>query len=105
MMMKGSPVGKSKHRHVQSPAKKNDYDKPIDSWSMQDGGAIFLRQGQNEIMIDPFDLREILYQHTTEDYFSEVDTDDGECTAPHEGWWCSRPRWHDGPCAARRKKS
>lgn len=24
------------------------------------------------------------------------------CTKPPRGWKCSRPAWHDGPCAARR---
>lgn len=24
------------------------------------------------------------------------------CTVPPRGWWCSRRKGHDGPCAARR---
>jgi hypothetical protein len=25
------------------------------------------------------------------------------CTVPPDGWWCSREKGHDGPCAARPK--
>lgn len=28
-------------------------------------------------------------------------TDERVCTVPPEGWWCSREKGHDGPCAAR----
>jgi len=24
----------------------------------------------------------------------------GACTVPPTGWWCSRPKGHEGPCAA-----
>lgn len=27
--------------------------------------------------------------------------DEGICTLPPEGWWCSRTPGHEGPCAAR----
>jgi hypothetical protein len=28
-------------------------------------------------------------------------TDIERCDVPPEGWWCSREKGHDGPCAAR----
>lgn len=48
------------------------------AYSIQQGGFITIRslEGPGVIQIDPFELREILYAHTGEEYFEEMDADD-----------------------------
>jgi hypothetical protein len=55
-------------------------DEPIRSWSMQAGGFIFIEQGGQQVRIDPFELRDLLYSHTDEDYFR--DTADSAAQSP-----------------------
>lgn len=35
----------------------------------------------------------------------EYEPKDQGCTVPPAGWWCSREKGHEGPCAARPNKT
>lgn len=48
------------------------------AYSIQQGGIIRIRNNKDggSIQIDPFELREILFAHTSEEYFEEMDADE-----------------------------
>ena len=45
------------------------------------------------------DLKRMIDAHTC--IAPEPDPVTDECDKPPAGWWCSRERGHNGPCAAR----
>lgn len=36
------------------------------------------------------------------DAYEALTRNSEKCNVPPRGWWCSRKKWHEGPCAARR---
>lgn len=45
-----------------------------------------------------------MHQLTDDDEFEDA-IERGRCTLAPEGWWCSLPDGHDGPCPARRERA